>query len=47
MKKFLLIVLMYGLLITPISSFAQDSNDFEIIPKASSGGAVEAAVEAV
>lgn len=38
---------MYGLLITPISSFAQDSNDFEIIPKASSGGAVEAAVEAV
>jgi hypothetical protein len=31
----------------PISSFAQVSNDFEIIPEASSGGGVERAVEAV
>lgn len=31
----------------PLSSFAQTSNDFEIIPKASSGGGVEAAVKAV
>jgi len=31
----------------PIHSFAQTPNDFEIIPKASSGGGVDAAVNAV
>ncbi len=48
MKKIILIMFTLGLLILPISSFAQqDSNDFEIIPKASSGWEVETAVKAV
>ena len=48
MKKLLLGIFIFGTIIAPISSFAQQaSNDFEIIPKASSGGAVEDAVNAV
>ncbi len=47
MKKLLLAFFAFGLLLAPISSFAQTSNDFEIIPQASSGGGVENAVEAV
>ena len=47
MKKLFLVILAYGLLIVPLYSFAQTSNDFEIIPKASSGGGVETAVETV
>jgi hypothetical protein len=48
MKKLLLAICIFGTLIVPISSFAQQtSNDFEIIPKASSGGAVETAVEKI
>ncbi|MCX6824494.1 MAG: hypothetical protein NT085_05215 [candidate division SR1 bacterium] len=47
MKKFLLIIFTLGLLIAPISSFAQTPTDFEIIPKASSGGGVVNAVNAV
>ncbi len=45
MKKFLLILIMYGLLIGPISSFAQTPNDYEIIPKATNN--VSTAVEEV
>ena len=47
MKKLFLVILAYGLLMLPLSSFAQTSNDFEIIPKASSGGWVESAVKTV
>ncbi|MCX6825444.1 MAG: hypothetical protein NTY80_04465 [candidate division SR1 bacterium] len=47
MKKLLLSLIVYATLILPISSFAQQSNDFAIIPAASSGGAVEKAVNAV
>lgn len=47
MKKLFLAILAYGLLMLPLSSFAQTSNDFEIIPKASSGGWVESAVKTV
>lgn len=48
MKKLLLASIALWLLILPIHSFAQQtSNDFEIIPKASSGGKVTQAVEAV
>lgn len=45
MKKLLLIIFTFGFLMVPMSSFAQQaSNDFEIIPKASSWGAVDQAV---
>ena len=44
MKKFLSISILLGLLIIPIRSFAQT---YEIIPKASSGGGVTTAVNAV
>ncbi|MEI6118589.1 MAG: hypothetical protein WCP92_05185 [bacterium] len=47
MKKFLLIIFTLGIIIAPMTSFAQTSTDFEIIPKASSGGNVEKAVNAV
>lgn len=48
MKKLLLASIVVWLLILPIHSFAQQtSNDFEIIPKASSGGKATQAVEAV
>lgn len=47
MKKLLLISMLLWMFMLPINSFAQTSNDFEIIPKASSGGVVEKAVNAV
>lgn len=46
MKKFFLTSILFSLCMIPILSFAQTPNDFEIIPKTTSGG-VEAAVEAV
>lgn len=49
MKKtfiWLFITFLFGLNVL-MPTLAQTSNDFEIIPKASSGGKVEAAVEAV
>ena len=46
MKKFLLVII--GIvLIAPMFSFAQTSNDFEIVPKATDQSKVDAAVEAV
>lgn len=48
MKKFILSSILFWLLILPIHSFAQQtSNDFEIIPKVTSGGGVENAVNTV
>ena len=48
MKKIILGSILFWILIIPKHSFAQQtSNDFEIIPKASSGGAVTKAVNAV
>ena len=49
MKKILLTIFTLGILIAPITSFAQEPTapDFEIIPQASSGGGVEKAVNAV
>ena len=47
MKKILITMFALGLFIVPITSFAQTSTDFEIIPKASSGGGVANAVKAV
>ncbi|HMS90805.1 MAG TPA: hypothetical protein PKC87_01165 [Candidatus Absconditabacterales bacterium] len=47
MKKTFLMSILFGLLILPTLSFAQTQNDFEIIPKATSGGGVSTAVEAV
>jgi len=47
MKKLFLVIITLWLFMIPIHSFAQDSNDFEIIPQASSWWEVETAVEAV
>lgn len=48
MKKLILSSILFWLLILPIHSFAQGtSNDFEIIPKATSGAGVENAVNTV
>lgn len=44
MKKFLLAIMLYAAIALPISSFAQTPNDFEIIPKSTDQGAVDAAV---
>jgi hypothetical protein len=44
MKKLLLALFAFGLLLAPISSFAQTSNDFEIIPKATDQTTVDKAV---
>ena len=47
MKKFLLTIITLQFLITPILAFAQDRNDFEIIPEATSQATVDKAVKAV
>jgi hypothetical protein len=47
MKKTLLTLIMLGYCITPILTFAQKSNDFEIIPEATSQTKVDTAVESV
>lgn len=47
MKKFFLTSILFSLCMLPILSFAQTPNDFEIIPKATSGDGVGQAVEAV
>lgn len=47
MKKTFLTLIMLGYCITPILTFAQNSNDFEIIPEATSQTTVDAAVKSV
>ena len=47
MKKTLIISILAGMWIMPLSIFAQTNNDYEIVPEATSGGAVTEAVENV
>jgi hypothetical protein len=47
MKKILLTIITLQFLITPLLAFAQDRNDFEIIPEATSQETVNNAVESV
>lgn len=47
MKKTFISLIILASLAMPLWSFAQESNDFEIIPQATSGGGVTNAVEAV
>ncbi len=46
-KKTLIINILAGIFIIPLTTFAQTPNDYSIIPAASSGGGVENAVNAV
>jgi hypothetical protein len=47
MKKTLLTIFTLGVLITPLSLLAQNTNDYEVVPEAEDSGKVQGAVNDV